>query len=179
MIWFTSDFHYGHKNICGPEVSRWPAGYRDFHCLYDMNEAIVKSVNDNVDKHDTLYFLGDWAFGGEQNIEELKNRLNVKVINFIYGNHDKAVRRNYKHLFTETHDLLHRVFEGTLFALCHYPIAEWQDCHKGSIHLYGHVHGNKVLDGKALDVGWCSHRRPLSLDEIFDIMKDKPILGHH
>lgn len=180
-VWFSSDFHYGHTNIAGPKVSRWKSGYRDFDSVFHMNEAIIDSINDNVGKHDTLYFLGDWAFGKEDNIRELRYLLNVQEIVLIYGNHDDTIRKNVKYhgLFTERYDQLHRSFGDTKIVMNHYPIAEWRDCHRGAIHLFGHVHGSREVGGKSMDVGWCMHRRPLSLDEILEKMSEKEVLQHH
>lgn len=144
-----------------------------------MNEAIIASVNDNVKVNDKLIFLGDWSFGKQENVEILRNSLNVKEIIFIFGNHDKKIRRFYKHLFTETHSLYTDYFNKNLFVMCHYPIAEWEECHRGSIHTFGHTHGNREVGGKSMDVGWCIHRRPLSLDEVLEKMSEKPVLGHH
>ena len=41
-LWFTSDTHYSHKNICRG-VSNWDSGYRDFDSLDEMNDAIIKN----------------------------------------------------------------------------------------------------------------------------------------
>lgn len=68
MIWFTSDFHFGHTNIAGPKVSNWKEGFRDFESVHEMNKTLTKTVNHYVQPEDTLYFLGDFAFGGHQSI---------------------------------------------------------------------------------------------------------------
>ena len=69
QIWFTSDTHYAHKNICRG-VSEWTAAdkTRDFETLNEMNLQIVKSINDHIGQDDVLYHLGDWSFGGIENI---------------------------------------------------------------------------------------------------------------
>ena len=67
-IWFTSDTHFNHTNIAGPKVSSWKSGYRDFGSVQEMNAALIKNINDCVKEDDILYHLGDWSFGGAQNI---------------------------------------------------------------------------------------------------------------
>ncbi len=56
-----------------------------------------------------------------------------------------------------------------MIVLCHYPMREWNQCKRGSWHLFGHVHGR--LDhaplGYSLDVGVDTHDfRPWTFDEI-------------
>lgn len=92
-IWFTSDTHYQHKNLC-LGVSEWDdkeKSCRKFQILEEMNELIVKNINDNVKENDTLYHLGDWSFGGIENIWEFRKRINCKNIHLIFGNHDHHI----------------------------------------------------------------------------------------
>lgn len=186
-IFISSDFHYGHTNICGPKVSSWDSGYRDFNSVYEMNRAIVDSVNSNVKSSDILYFLGDWAFGGKDNIRKLREQLLVENIIFVKGNHDKHIDE-YKNLFTEIVDYKEVYIANKLFCMSHYPFSIWNKKHRGSLMLCGHSHGSfypstlKCLDqGKILDVGWCSFRKVLSVEEILEIMSKKSdkSLDHH
>ena len=71
-IWITSDTHFGHTNIVGPEISSWKSGYRDFKSLHEMNMALVDGINKYVKEDDILYHLGDWSFGGAQNILQFR-----------------------------------------------------------------------------------------------------------
>jgi len=112
-IFFTSDTHYGHTNICRG-VSKWKdfngnvpiKQTRDFNTLEDMNDAIVKSINSVVGENDILFHLGDWSFGGFENIAEFRSRIVCKNIHLILGNHDHHIERNkqltnfYKNLDT-------------------------------------------------------------------------------
>lgn len=183
-IYFSSDFHYGHKNIVGPNVSSWSSGYRDFDSIEHMNNTIVDSINNTVGENDVLYYLGDWAFGSEKNIVELSDRLNVREIHFIMGNHDKNIRKYNTH-FTSIYDYKEIKIEGQSIILFHFPIWEWHKCHRGSWHLTGHSHGNceyshpKTSKYKIMDIGWDIFRKPLSFQEIRKIMNQKEIKGHH
>ncbi len=97
-IWITSDTHYGHKNICrGVTEWRMPDGSvpesqtRPYDTIDKMNAAIVDNINNVVGQDDTLIHLGDWSFGGFENIEEFYNRLICKNIHLILGNHDRIM----------------------------------------------------------------------------------------
>jgi len=100
-IWITSDTHYGHKNICrGVTEWRMPDGSvpesqtRPYDTIDKMNAAIVDNINNVVGQDDTLIHLGDWSFGGFENIEEFYHRLICKNIHLILGNHDHHIDRN-------------------------------------------------------------------------------------
>lgn len=105
--WFSSDFHGFHKNICRG-TSEWDKGpitepvsgihgiqtTRDFKTIPEMNLAIWKGINDNVGEDDTLYFLGDWTFGGIESVWKFRREIVCKNIHFILGNHDKVIEQN-------------------------------------------------------------------------------------
>jgi calcineurin-like phosphoesterase family protein len=198
-IFFTSDTHYAHTNICR-SVSNWrdengnvPINQtRDFKSLDHMNDYIVNSINGKVGEDDTLFHLGDWSFGGFDNIEEFRNRINCKNIHLILGNHDHHIERNkndIQRLFSSVHQYLRlqvSVMPGTkLYAgevdlvLMHYPIASWHNMNDGVIHLHGHVHlppDKKLAAGKAMDVGCDGNdMTPYSLGQIMKIMQTQPI----
>lgn len=90
-IWFTSDTHYGHSNIASKNCSKWSSGYRSFNSLEEMNNRIVKNINTYVKEDDILYHLGDWSFGGIDNIWNFRKQINCKNIHLILGNHDTHI----------------------------------------------------------------------------------------
>ena len=95
-IFFTSDTHYAHKNIC-VGVSEWDdktKSCRKFQTLEEMNELIVNNINKYVKENDILYHLGDWSFGGINNIWEFRKRINCKNIYLVPGNHDHHIKKN-------------------------------------------------------------------------------------
>lgn len=94
-IWFMSDPHYGHKNICKGTTS-WEnkEGCRDFDTISKMNDVLVSNINAKVHPNDVLFCLGDWSFGGIDNIWNFRSRLNVKTLHFITGNHDYHIETN-------------------------------------------------------------------------------------
>lgn len=90
-----SDTHYGHKNIVrGSSVWDNPDATRDFETVEEMNEAIVKSINDTVAKQDELYLLGDLAFGNIYTLVEFITKIKCENIHVILGNHDQSIRDN-------------------------------------------------------------------------------------
>ncbi len=197
-VWITSDTHYGHTNICrGVTNWRLPNGdvpvnqTRDFSTVEKMNAAIVNNINSIVGQDDILIHLGDWSFGGFENIEEFRNRILCKNIHLVLGNHDHHIRRDkggVKSLFSSVQDYLmidlrvnktgKLVDRHTLICM-HYPIASWDGMNNGNIHLHGHVHLPKhlrVADGKAMDVGVDGNNIvPIEIYEILNIMHNQPI----
>ena len=85
MIWFTSDTHFGHKNIieyCS----------RPFNGIDHMNQELIRRWNERVKPEDTVFMVGDFCFrGGKDGTTPAihwEKQLNGKII-FIQGNHDK------------------------------------------------------------------------------------------
>ena len=198
-IWFMSDPHYNHKNICRG-VSSWDdlSKTRDFKTLDEMNDAIVRNINNVVAVDDILFCLGDWSFGGFDKIRQFRDRIVCQNIHLILGNHDHHIENNkddIQEIFESVNHLLNlelkipnvpnslnsKEFIYKTFVLCHYPIASWQDMGNGVIHLHGHVHlppDQKLHEGKAMDVGLDgNYMAPYSLQEIAKIMKNRPIKG--
>ena len=188
-IFFTSDTHYGHTNICRG-VSNWRDAdgnvpvkqTRDFKSLDHMNDVIVESINSVVGENDILFHLGDFSFGGFDNIEEFRNRIICKNIHLILGNHDHHIERNkgdIQRLFSSVNQYLRLSVSGYEFVLMHYPISSWHNMNTGVIHLHGHVHlprNKKLAQGKAMDVGVDGNGlMPYSLNEITRIMDKQPI----
>lgn len=86
--------HYGHKNICRG-ASEWNDGgqnTRDFDTIEEMNQAIVDGINKRVKEDDILIHLGDWSFGGIENIWNFIKQIKCKNIHLVYGNHDHHIK---------------------------------------------------------------------------------------
>lgn len=102
-IWIMSDPHYGHKNIVRG-CSEWKIQeegsnhdsqqLRNFDTLEEHNEALVNNINCLVKESDILYCLGDWSFGGIDNIWNFRKQLKCKIIHLVYGNHDEKIEAN-------------------------------------------------------------------------------------
>lgn len=185
-IWFTSDSHFGHRNIAGPSISKWKSGYRNFNSLEEMNQTIIQNINEYVKEKDILYHLGDWSFGNIYNVYRFRKSLICDNIYLVRGNHDAKTIRDRKiiieggsfnpmDLFLSVENiLLVNIGEDKLF-LSHYSHRVWPSSHRGSIHLFGHSHGNLPGIGKSMDVGLDTHPdfRPYHIDEIRQLLKGR------
>jgi calcineurin-like phosphoesterase family protein len=190
-IWFTSDTHFGHTNIAGSKISRWSSGYRDFNSVHEMNMALVDGINKYVKEDDILYHLGDWSFGGAQNILQFRKYIVCKNIHLILGNHDHHImnnRENVQRLFSSVSQYMHldlRVpkkkneIERYTFVCFHYPIASWNGMNDKVFHLHGHCHlppQHRIAQGRAMDVGVDGNSlEPISFREVISLLKERPI----
>ena len=96
QVWFTSDTHFGHTNIC-LGTSTWEnkeSKCRNFNSLEEMNNHIVANINDCVGENDILIHLGDWSFGGIENVWNFRKQIKCKNIYLVLGNHDHHIRNN-------------------------------------------------------------------------------------
>lgn len=196
MIFITSDSHFFHKNIV-KGISKWKniEFCRKFDTVDEHNELILNNINSSIQENDTLYHLGDFAFGGTKNYFIMREKINCKNIHLVLGNHDSYSNNPYdpefngkrtSSLFSSYQHYKEIFVNKTPIILFHYSINSWNHMSSGSIHLFGHSHSlpeNRFYnEGKSMDVGVDGNNfKPYSVDEIFDIMKDRPVKkeGHH
>ena len=196
MIYFTSDTHYAHKNIV-LGLSRWEdkSGCRDFKTLEEHNNKIVDSINSVVGQEDILYHLGDWSFGGVENVFKFRERIICQNIHLILGNHDENIyknRDNCQDIFQSVNSYLELKIDDSYIVLSHWPMKIWNNYHKGSWQLYGHCHDNLKDDEwwtksgrrRTMDIGVDTNNyKPYSYEDLKRIMgklKDYPTdLDHH
>jgi calcineurin-like phosphoesterase family protein len=148
-----------------------------------MNEAMIKEWNEIVEPEDTVYILGDVAFMPASKAVNILRRLNGRKI-LIEGNHDRKALKDpmFARCFDEVHKYLEIVHNGTKVCMFHYPIAEFNQQHRGAVHFHGHLHGNpsgieeyRVLDVGMDSTGWIV----LEMDDAVRRALKGEIKGHH
>lgn len=149
--WFTSDNHFGHKNIrhfC-PETR--PA----FDDVSEMDHMMIRMWQAQVQPEDIVWCLGDFSFHSAEKTWNILGQL-PGYKHLVFGNHDKVLRKNPKLIdrhFVSAQEYKEISVDGIPVVLFHYPIWEWNRMHRGAYHLFGHVHGTTSVPGRAIDVG--------------------------
>lgn len=166
MIWFTSDLHFGHKNIldyCN----------RPFGSVERMNEMLIHNFNQCVSNDDVTYFLGDIFFCDNELATEILAQMNgTKVL--VRGNHDQSVNTMYKIGFDVVVESARLRIGKTYVNLSHYPYKRtfWNHLwkkhfdkkYRSKLHfnkledngewlLHGHTHDKSRLKGRMIHVG--------------------------
>lgn len=144
-LFFTSDTHFGHERIiqyCN----------RPFRDAAEMNEALIRNWNAAVPPDGTVFHLGDFAMGMDQDrIAGILSRLNGTIY-LVAGNHDRhslppAVQDMFKDVMYQT---MIKVGRKKLL-LSHFPLLCYTGQDKGIddtvIQLYGHVHSGPSSNG--------------------------------
>lgn len=162
---FTSDTHFGHKNII--QFCKRP-----FETVEIMESKLIEAWNSVVRKDSIVFHLGDFAFTSKSGANAILNKLNGTII-LLQGNHDKG----YFSSFPFVYDYLEINIENTMITLGHYPILEWNQSHRGSWNLHGHCHGtlHDNLESRRLDVGVDMHSKycPFSFRQLQGLMKSR------
>ncbi len=187
-IFLTSDWHLGHANIASPNTSNWKTGYRNFNDVPHMNDVIINTINDIVPPDGIIMFLGDFSFGGHQNIPDYRRRINCQTIHLVRGNHDQHIDK-YKDFFSSITDKWEGSLNNQPFVLCHYAMRVWLGSHKGFYHAYGHSHSSleHCAHGRSMDVGidnaykLTEEYRPFTVEEVVRILqkRDPAIIDNH
>ncbi len=153
-VWFTSDLHFGHKNI----VKFTNRGTETSQELHD--DWLMDLWNSTVHNSDIVYHLGDFSFYKDhrETINILNQLKGNKVL--IKGNHDHSdnFAKYSQAKLTRTEMYLEKKFqldnETKHVVMFHFPISSWHKQSYGSWHLHGHSHGGHTQGkGKILDVG--------------------------
>lgn len=175
--YFTSDTHFGHRNIikyCN----------RPFSNEKEMDEALVANWNARVRPDDEVFHLGDFGFGKEEYLDRILKRLNGKKY-FVRGNHDKAMRGRILDHFESVREYAEINIGGQKIIICHYPLVTWNKARHGSWMLHGHCHHTLDWmneDTTRIDVGvdgW--NYAPVSMSQLHNAMSKKTykIVDHH
>jgi calcineurin-like phosphoesterase family protein len=175
QIWFTSDTHFGHKNII-------KFSSRPFKDENHMDEELVKSWNEVVHKDDDVYHLGDVSLGNPTKLTDILNRLNGNI-HLITGNHEKSVFKKTTNVerFVWIKNYHEMTVDKQFIVMCHYGFRVWNKSHHGSWMVYGHSHDSMEDEvwGRSMDVGVDSaaritgEYRPFSYREISNIMEKR------
>ncbi|HWE38982.1 MAG TPA: metallophosphoesterase family protein [Isosphaeraceae bacterium] len=156
-----------------------------------MNRGLAANINARVGPDDTLWCLGDWAWGKggdyRANARWFRDQVRCRTVNLVWGNHDE---RSIRDLFHEAHEQVQVRVEGVQITLNHYPMITWDGQHHATVaepnlHLYGHVHARYQADPDAsplkdasawpaLDVGFDGHDYHVwSLVEILERLRPR------
>jgi calcineurin-like phosphoesterase family protein len=192
MKFFTSDTHFGHRNILA-------YCHRPFESIEGHDDVLIENINRTVMPLDDLFHLGDFAFGGGKP-EHFIEQINCKNIHLIMGNHDphkhdgSPTTKLLECGFATVRSLATVVLEGDdaniKAQLCHYPIESWRSKAHGYLHLHGHTHGllgspdtwrmdvgvDGVLPPSASIPRPAEAYRPYSEQEIITVMTRKGII---
>ena len=147
MTYYTSDLHFGHKNIiklCN----------RPFNTIEEMDETLIANWNKKVHKNDVVYILGDVVWK-KKLVPYYMDRLKGKKI-LIAGNHDEWVKDPATHAsFDNVIRYLEINLDGHPITMCHYPMLEWRASRKEGERklgylIHGHIHNRVSEEYRAL-----------------------------
>lgn len=161
-IFFTSDTHFGHKRII-------ELAHRPYESVQDMDAAIIEQWNKQVSDADTVYILGDFSFYNAGKTAEIAEALNGEI-RLVKGNHDYD--RCRKSRISWIRDYYELDVDGRKLVLFHFPIEEWNQKQRGSLHLHGHLHSGQgrvgSMNGCRIDVGWDAWHSMVELELILN-----------
>lgn len=171
-VFFTSDQHFGHRNII--DFCKRP-----FKDVSDMREQLISRHNSVVKPGDRVYILGDmfWRTTSIEDALSIRHSMNGQLY-YIRGNHEELIDKHaeLRNSFIWCKDVENLKITGyPNIWLSHYAHEDWNGSHNGSYHLFGHVHGQKPKPvGLKLDVGVdCWDYYPVSLEKVTEILAEK------
>lgn len=183
--YFTSDVHWGHKNII-------KYSNRPFGSVEEMNRQLIENWNARVKPDDYVFSLGDFSFMKIGQVIEILKQLNGNIY-MILGNHDEEIQNNRQLLLDM--ELVKQIttykeikINGQMICLFHYGCRVWNKSHRGSWLLFGHSHGSLPPFNRSVDVGvdapfitGKAEYRPFSFYEIKDFMAKQTVesVDHH
>lgn len=146
-IFFTSDTHFGHSKII--DYCKRP-----FSSIEEHDKALIQNWNNVVEQDDTVFHLGDFAYGNSQFISNIIKQLNGNII-LIKGNHDlKNMNPTLYNMFSDVVYQARILIDKQTVYLNHFPFLCFDhgdiNLYKNnySIQLFGHVHSGPLTSSK-------------------------------
>jgi calcineurin-like phosphoesterase family protein len=177
---------------------------RGYNSADEMTDDIINTINIVCNKSDKLLVLGDFCLNTNLiQFNEFIKRIEPEIW-MVRGNHNSPWENAYKEWSLREHghyanhvkwgevtylgNYVQLKWNKRSFVCNHYPFAIWDGSHKGVMSLHSHNHGSYAPSlpdsadtGKQLDCGWDVHKKPLSFEELMEIMDKKQISisDHH
>ena len=141
MIYYTSDIHFGHRNVI------WMCK-RPYSSVEEMNEALIRNWNMRVKGNDKVYIMGDMFFHADiKLVKEILSRLKGRKI-LIIGNHDGSWLSKLDHP-EQYFELVTDYFNGSVgnhgVTLCHFSLPCFIH-QKKQYMIHGHFHNKTESD---------------------------------
>ena len=166
MDFFTSDLHFGHRNVI-----RFCE--RPFHTVSQMNEGLIKKWNDRVTDRDRVFVIGDVFLCPVDEAKTYIEELNGYKI-LVKGNHDLSEKAMLQAGFDEFYSKLdYEMPDGRVALLNHYPIPDCILDKKYDILIHGHIHISEQTRGRKINVScdiW--DYSPVSVDTLQNLNLD-------
>ena len=146
-IFFTSDTHFGHSKII--DYCKRP-----FSSIEEHDKTLIQNWNNTVGQDDTVFHLGDFAYGNSQFIANIIKQLNGNII-LIKGNHDlRNMNPTLYNIFSDVVYQARILIDKQTVYLNHFPflcfdhgdINLYKDNY--SIQLFGHVHSGPLTSSE-------------------------------
>ncbi len=199
-IFFTSDLHFGHRNV----ITFCNRPYSD---VKEMECELINNWNKVVSERDIVFSLGDmFWFNDKKMMTRVLNQLNGKNIYLIMGNHcdhkaydklrDNGIIGDRIQVLSDVVTVFLAQYINTSsdgisnykllceMVLSHYPLMTWSHRDKNAINLFGHIHSgpNSACDldqnlpfwkGKQYDVGTDNNEyTPIELNKVLLKLKE-------
>lgn len=175
-LFFTSDTHLGHFNIC-------KYCHRPFTSRSEMDQTLIKNWNAVVPEDGIVVHCGDFMLPHDNDVKEYMrymNKLNGRIL-LLRGNHDRIDLMTENEKLISVQDKAMIEVDSIKIYAEHYPCAAFN----GDYHVYGHIHtlSDGVcygMDAEALgamkkttyDVGVDqNHYTPISYWQLCDIIR--------
>lgn len=166
---------------------------RPWSSIEEMNDALIENWNRKVSANDDTYIVGDFYDFDKCSvnkpydfISKLKGRKHL-----ILGNHDSYILddKDALNCLTSVHYslIVFDVYKGRKVSIDvrHHPTPVWNAQHKGSWHIYAHVHNSEIdvqkymaSRGNAYNCGcMINNFVPATLEELVE--NNKKFLSEH
>lgn len=142
-IWFTSDLHFGHRNVLKFCNRPWEDEKL-------MGRGLIQNWNNTVGDNDIVFVLGDtFWFNDSRSIKKVLGQLKGKDIYIIPGNHDDF--ESYHRVVDPRIHLCQDVMVVWITEenqpkrevwLSHYPMMTWPHRENGAYQFFGHIHSH-------------------------------------
>ena len=146
-VFFTSDTHFGHSKII--DYCKRP-----FSSIEEHDKTLIQNWNNVVGQDDTVFHLGDFAYGNSQFVSNIIKQLNGNII-LIKGNHDlRNMNPTLYNIFSDAVYQARILIDKQTVYLNHFPFLCFEhgdiNLYKDnySIQLFDHVHSGPLTSSE-------------------------------